>query len=87
MLCYTCEIATRFSLFIYSLFIKLNLNSINISEIVEKTKTQLQKDKTLMTALKMSIELILGVVVMLACKLELNSQNSSIPPPKGIRML
>jgi transposase len=32
----------------------------------------------------MSIELILVVVVMLAGKLGLNSQNSSIPPSKDI---
>ena len=62
----------------------MNLNSINITEIVEQTKTQLQEDKTLSPALKMSIELILVVVVMLASKLGLNSQNSSIPPSKDI---
>jgi len=32
----------------------MNLNSINITEIVEQTKTQLQEDKTLSPALKMS---------------------------------
>lgn len=62
----------------------MNLNSINITEIVEQTKAQLQEDKTLTPALKMSIELILVVVVMLANKLGLNSQNSSIPPSKDI---
>lgn len=62
----------------------MNLNRINITEIVEQTKTQLQEDKTLSPALKMSIELILVVVVMLASKLGLNSQNSSIPPSKDI---
>ena len=44
----------------------MNLNSLNITEIVEQTKIQLQEDKTLSPALKMSIELILVVVVMLA---------------------
>lgn len=58
----------------------MNLNGINIPEIVEQTKAQLQQDKTLTPALKMSIELILMVVMMLANKLGLNSQNSSIPP-------
>jgi len=62
----------------------MNLNSINITEIVEQTKAQLQEDKTLTPALKMSIELILVVVVMLASKLGLNSNNSSIPPSKDI---
>jgi len=62
----------------------MNLNSINITEIVEQTKAQLQADKTLTPALKMSIELILVVVVMLAGKLGLNSKNSSIPPSKDI---
>ena len=62
----------------------MNLNSINITEIVEQTKAQLQTDKTLTPALKMSIELILVVVVMLADKLGLNSKNSSIPPSKDI---
>jgi len=65
----------------------MNLNSINITEIVEQTKTQLQEDKTLTPALKMSIELILVVVVMLAGKLGLNSQNSSIPPSKDINRI
>ena len=62
----------------------MNLNSINITEIVEQTKAQLQEDKTLTPALKMSIELILVIVVMLASKLGLNSKNSSIPPSKDI---
>lgn len=62
----------------------MNLNSINITEIVEQTKAQLQDDKTLAPALKMSVELILVVVVMLASKLGLNSNNSSIPPSKDI---
>lgn len=54
----------------------MNLNNINITEIVEQTKTQLQDDKTLTPTLKMSIELILVVVVMLASKLGLNSNYS-----------
>lgn len=62
----------------------MNLNSINITEIVEQTKAQLQEDKTLTPALKVSIELILIVVVMLASKLGLNSNNSSIQPSKDI---
>ena len=62
----------------------MNLNSINITEIVEQTKAQLQEDKTLTPALKVSIELILVIVVMLASKLGLNSKNSSIPPSKDI---
>ena len=62
----------------------MNLNSINITEIVEQTKAQLKEDKTLTPALKMSIELILVVVVMLASKLGLNSKNSSVPPSKDI---
>lgn len=63
-----------------SISVSMNLNGINIPEIVEQTKAQLQQDKTLTPALKMSIELILMVVIMLANKLGLNSQNSSIPP-------
>ncbi|WP_210725555.1 hypothetical protein [Candidatus Colwellia aromaticivorans] len=62
----------------------MNLNNINIHEVVEKTKTQLQEYKTLTPALKMSIELILMVVVLLANKLGLNSQNSSIPPSQDV---
>lgn len=62
----------------------MNLNSINITEMVEQTKAQLQEDRTLTPALKMSIELILVIVVMLAGKLGLNSKNSSIPPSKDI---
>ncbi len=62
----------------------MNLNSINISEIVEQTKAQLQEYKTLTPALKMSIELVLVVVVMLANKLGLNCNNSSIPPSKDM---
>ncbi len=62
----------------------MNLNSINITEIVEKTKAQLQEDKSLTPALKLSIELILVIVVMLASKLGLNSKNSRIAPSKDI---
>lgn len=50
------------------------LNSINIHEVVEKTKAQLQADQALIPALKVSIELILRVVVLLANKLGLKSQ-------------
>ncbi len=39
----------------------MNFNSINIRELVEQTKAQLQEGKTLTPALKMSIELILLV--------------------------
>ena len=60
----------------------MKLDSINISEIVEKTKTQLKEDTSITPALKMSLELILIVVVMLAERLGLNSKNSSIPPSK-----
>ncbi|OUR62847.1 hypothetical protein A9Q74_03520 [Colwellia sp. 39_35_sub15_T18] len=60
----------------------MNLNRINITEITEQTEAQLQEDKTLTPALKVSIELIL--VVMLASKLGLNSKNSSILPSKDI---
>lgn len=60
----------------------MKLDSINISEIVEKTKTQLKEDTSITPALKMSLELILIVVVMLAERLGLHSKNSSIPPSK-----
>jgi len=60
----------------------MKLDSINISEIVEKTKTQLKEDTSITPALKISLELILIVVVMLAQRLGLNSKNSSIPPSK-----
>ncbi|OUR60644.1 hypothetical protein A9Q74_12505 [Colwellia sp. 39_35_sub15_T18] len=62
----------------------MNLNSINITEIVEQTKAQLQEDKSLTPTLKISIELILVVVVMLASKLGLNGNKSSVPPSKDI---
>jgi transposase len=60
----------------------MKLDSINISEIVEKTKAQLKEDTSITPALKMSLELILMVVVMLAERLGLHSKNSSIPPSK-----
>lgn len=60
----------------------MKLDSINISEIVEKTKTQLKEDTTIAPSLKISLELILMVVVMLAERLGLHSKNSSIPPSK-----
>lgn len=60
----------------------MNLSGINITEVVEKTKAQLQSDADASPALKASIELILMVVVLLAQRLGLNSQNSSIPPSK-----
>lgn len=62
----------------------MDLKGINIPELVEQTKAQLQQDEALTPALKMSIELILLVVVMLANKLGLNSQNSSLPPSTDI---
>jgi hypothetical protein len=60
----------------------MNLSGINITEVVERTKTQLQNDADASPALKALIELILLVVVLLAQRLGLNSQNSSIPPSK-----
>jgi transposase len=57
----------------------MNLSGINITEVVERTKAQLQNDADASPALKASIELILLVVVLLAQRLGLNSQNSSIP--------
>ena len=60
----------------------MKLDSINISEIVEKTKTQLKEDTTITPSLKVSLELILMVVVMLVERLGLHSKNSSIPPSK-----
>ncbi|MCP4326365.1 MAG: hypothetical protein GY787_31920 [Alteromonadales bacterium] len=56
------------------------LDSINISEIVEKTKTQLKGDTSITPSLKGSVEFILMAVVMLAEHLGLHSNNSSIPP-------
>lgn len=60
----------------------MTLSNINIQEMVEQVKAQLQDDKAITPALKMSIEMILMVVVMLSEKLGLNSKNSSIPPSK-----
>jgi transposase len=60
----------------------LNLSGINITEVVERTKAELQNDADASPALKASIELILLVVVLLAQRLGLNRQNSSIPPSK-----
>ena len=60
----------------------MNLSGINITEVVERTKAQLQNDADASPALKASIELILLAVVLLAQRLGLNSQNSSIPPSK-----
>ena len=60
----------------------MKLDSINISEIAEKTKTQLKEDTSITPSLKRSLELILMVVVMLAERLGLHSKNSSIPPSK-----
>jgi len=54
----------------------MNLSGINITEVVEQTKAQLQNDADASPALKASIELILMVVVLLAQRLGLNSQNS-----------
>ena len=58
----------------------MKLDSINIAEIVEQTKKQLKEDTTLTPSLKMSLELILMVVIMLAERLGLHSKNSSILP-------
>jgi transposase len=60
----------------------MNLSGIDITEVVERTKAQLQSDEDASPALKASIELILMVVVLLAQRLGLNSNNSSIPPSK-----
>jgi transposase len=60
----------------------MNLSGINITEVVERTKAQLQNDADASPALKASIELILLVVALLAQRLGLNSQNSNIPPSK-----
>jgi transposase len=60
----------------------MNLSGINITEVVERTKAQLQNDADATPALEASIELILVVVVLLAQRLGLNRQNRSIPPSK-----
>jgi transposase len=62
----------------------MTLSGIDITEVVEQTKAQLQSAPDISPALKASIELILLVVVLLASKLGLNSRNSSIPPSKDI---
>ncbi|MCP4992053.1 MAG: hypothetical protein GY928_40170, partial [Colwellia sp.] len=49
----------------------MKLDSINISEIVEKTKAQLKENTTLTPSFKMSLELLL----MLAERLGLHSKN------------
>jgi transposase len=60
----------------------MKLSGIDITEVVERTKAQLQSGKHLLPALKVSIELILMVVVLLTQRLGLNSNNSSIPRSK-----
>ena len=60
----------------------MTLDSINISEIVDKTKAQLKEDTSIAPSLKISLELILMVVAMLVERLGLHSKNSSIPPSK-----
>ena len=60
----------------------MDLSGIDITEVVARTKAQLQSDEDASPALKASIELILMVVVLLAQRLGLNSNNSSIPPSK-----
>jgi len=60
----------------------MNLKDVNISEVVEQVRAQLKEDHHVTPALRASIELILMVVVMLAERFGLNSQNSSIPPSK-----
>jgi transposase len=60
----------------------MNPSGINITEVVEQTKAHLQNDADATPELKASIELILMVVVLLAQRLGLFSQNSSIPPSK-----
>jgi transposase len=61
----------------------MDLSGIDITEVVERTKAQLQSDEDASPALKDSNKLILIVVVMLAQRLGLNSNNSSIPPSKN----
>lgn len=65
----------------------MKLSGIDITEVVEQTKAQLQSDPNVSAALKASIELILMVVVLLANKFGLNSQNSSIPPSNDINRI
>lgn len=60
----------------------MNLKDINVNEVVEQVRAQLKEDKQATPAFRASIELILMVVVMLAERFGLNSQNSSIPPSK-----
>ena len=60
----------------------MNLSGIDITEVVERTKAQLQSHEDASSVLKASIELILMVVVLLVQRLGLNSNNSSIPPSK-----
>jgi transposase len=58
----------------------MKLETINIDEILKKTKKQLAEDPGISTPLKNSIELLLALVTLLINRLGLNSSNSSKPP-------
>ena len=58
----------------------MKIENINIEELVESTKKQLDADKSVSPALKSSIELLLALITLLVNRLGLNSNNSSKPP-------
>ncbi len=58
----------------------MTIQNINITEVVERVKSQVAAEKNLSPALKASLKVLLLVVTLLANKLGLGSTNSSIPP-------
>ena len=55
----------------------MKLETIDIDEILKKTKKQLAEEPGISTSLKNSIELLLVLVTLLINRLGLNSNNSS----------
>lgn len=54
--------------------------NIDVNDSIKKAKELLKKEKTISSALKATIELLIFIITMLANRLNLNSSNSSKPP-------
>ena len=54
--------------------------NINIMNSIEEARTLLAQEKNISSALRVSIELILTLIILMVKKKGFNSKNSSIPP-------
>ncbi len=58
----------------------MKIENLEVEQIIEKVKKQIEEEKTISPALRASLEMLLTLVTLLLNRLGLNSRNSSKPP-------